>query len=62
MFFPALSAIRHNPIIIALAQRLQAAGKPKMVIVGAAMRKLLQLAFGVLKSRLPFDPDFASIS
>lgn len=62
MFFPALSAIRHNPIIIALAQRLQAAGKPKMVIVGAAMRKLLQLAFGVLKSRLPFDPDFASKS
>ena len=62
MFFPALSAIRHNPIIINLAHRLQNAGKAKMVIVGAAMRKLLQLAYGVLKSGQPFDPNFASKS
>jgi transposase len=31
-------------------------GKCPMVIVGAAMRKLLHLAYGVLKSGRPFDP------
>lgn len=62
LFFPALTAIRHNPIIQALAERLRLKGKEKMVIVGAAMRKLLQLAYGILKSQQPFDPNFVSIS
>ncbi len=62
MFFPALTALKHNPIIINLAQRLEKAGKAKMVIVGAAMRKLMQLAYGVLKSGQPFDPNYASKS
>jgi hypothetical protein len=30
-----------------------------MVIVGAAMKKLLQIAYGVLKSEMPFDPNYA---
>ncbi len=59
LYFPALSAIRFNPLIKALAQRLAKRGKAKMVIGGAAMRKLLHLAYGVLKSRQPFDPDYA---
>lgn len=60
LYFPALSAIQHNPIVRALAGRLAEKGKEKMVIVGAAMRKLLQLAYGVLKSGQPFDPDYAT--
>lgn len=59
LYMPALVALRHNPVIQALQQRLQRAGKPKMVIVVAAMRKLLHLAFGVLKSDRPFDPAVA---
>ncbi len=59
LFFPALSAIRHNPIVKALADRLEKNGKQRMVIVGAAMRKLIQLAYGVLKSGQPFDPHYA---
>ena len=62
MYFPAISAIRHNPIVKALAARLQERGKETMIIVGAAMRKLLQLAYGVLKSGRPFDPDFSANS
>ena len=62
MYFPALSAIRFNPIVKAMAERLQARGKDKMVIVGAAMRKLLQLVYGVLKSGKPFDPNYANLS
>jgi hypothetical protein len=33
-----------------------------MLIVGAAMRKLLHLAYGVLKSQQPFDADFCTKS
>lgn len=55
-YMPALSAHRYNPIIQALVERLADRGKSKMTIIGAVMRKLLHLAFGVLKTRKPFDP------
>jgi len=58
MYFPALTALRANPTLRALKARLTAAGKPKMVIVGAAMRKLIHLAFGVLKSGLQYTPEY----
>lgn len=59
-YMPALSAERFNPLIADLAQRLRAATIPKsrMTIVAAIMHKLLVLAYGVLKSGLPFDPNF----
>ena len=56
---PALTALRYNPMIKGLAKRLEEKGKCKMVIVGAAMRKLLHLVYGVLKSGEGFDPQFA---
>jgi transposase len=62
MYFPALSALRFNPVVKALAARLEARDKDKMVIVGAAMRKLLQIVYGVLKSGKPFDPNYANLS
>lgn len=55
-YMPALAAQRFNPIVKALVARLTERGKGKMVIVGAVMRKLIHLAFGVLKTRKPFDP------
>ena len=58
LYFPAMAALRFNPAIRAMGERLKASGKCKMVILGAAMRKLLCLAFGVLKSGKPFDPSF----
>ena len=60
LYFPALTAIKHNPLVKLLAQRLQAKGKHKKVIQVAAMRKLLHLAYGVLKNQQPFDPAYAS--
>ena len=59
LYLPAVVAIRYNPIIRALAQRLAQRGKCKMVIIGAAMRKLLHLAYGVLKTHKPFDENHA---
>ncbi len=32
-------------------------GKAKMAVLGAAMRKLLHIVLGVLKSGKPFDPN-----
>jgi transposase len=50
LYFPALTAWRFNPTVRALYIRLRAAGKPHMVIIGAAMRTLIHVAYGVLKS------------
>jgi transposase len=58
LYFPALSAMRHNPILTAFAERLRAHHKTEMQIIAAVMRKLLHLAFGVVKSNRPFDPNF----
>lgn len=59
LYFPALTACRHNPLLRAFRTKLLAAGKPKMVIVAAVMRKLLHTVYGVLKSRTPFDVELA---
>ena len=61
LFFPAMVAMRCNPIIHAFALRLRAAGKREMVILGAAMRKLLHLVFGVLRSGKPFNANYDTI-
>lgn len=61
LYFPALAALRHNPTIAAVRARLSAKGKPKMVIVGAAIRHLIHVAFGVLKSHRAYDPAIARV-
>ena len=57
LYFPAIAAIKYNPYIKALSARLKERGKCPMQIIGAAMRKLLHIAYGVLKSGRPFDPS-----
>lgn len=60
LYMPALSAMRYNSAIVALVARLKSRGrlKPKQIVV-AAMRKLLVLCFGVLKTGRPFDAAIA---
>lgn len=58
LYYPALVALRWNPSIRPLKARLRAAGKPSMVIVGAAMRKLVHLAFAVLRAGRPYNADY----
>jgi transposase len=60
LFFPAIVAMRHNQVIHAFSKRLLARGKKKMVAVAAAMRKLLVLAYGVVKSGRPWDPSLTT--
>jgi transposase len=55
LYFPAIAALRFNAAVEALGDRLAERGKEKMVIIGAAMRKLLHICYGVLKNQSPFD-------
>ena len=59
LYWPAIVAMRCNPPIHQHALRLQARGKHTMAIIAAAMRKLIHIAFGVLKYGKPFDPKLA---
>ncbi len=58
-YMPAVVALRYNPLIAALKVKLSKAGKHNMLIIGAAMRKLVHIIYGVLKNKIPFDPDYA---
>jgi transposase len=62
LYMPALSAQRSNPVVHEFCDRLLARGKTKMTVVGAAMHKLLVLAYGVLKSGQPFDPHYRPVA
>jgi len=55
---PALVAIRYNPVLKAVYERLVNHGKPKKVAIVAVMRKLLILSYGVLKSEKAFDMNY----
>ena len=60
-FMSALSVKRGtNPLVTPLIERLEMEGKRPMVIIGAIMRKLLHIAYGVLKTSKPFDPNYLS--
>jgi transposase len=59
LYFPAIVAVQYNETIKQFASRLSQNGKTPMEVICAAMRKLLHIAFGVLKHNRPFDPNLA---
>jgi transposase len=59
LYFPAITALRCSPFFQAWAEGLRARGKGKMSVICAVMRKLVHLAFGVLKTGQRFDPEWA---
>jgi transposase len=54
LFYPALAALRFNPVIRVFADRLLARGKTRMAVVGAVMHKLMRIVYGVLRTDTPF--------
>jgi transposase len=60
LYLPALVAMRANPSLRAFADRLRAAGKRPKVVVVAVMRKLLLLAWAILRSGQPYSPTYQS--
>lgn len=60
LYMPAIVAARHNLHIKAHYERLLEKGKSKMAALGAAMRKLAHLCFGVVNGGKPYDPNYAA--
>jgi transposase len=60
LYMPAVVAMTKSAWGKAFAGRLAAAGKPPLLIIGAVMRKLVAIAYGVLKSGQPFNPALHS--
>ncbi len=58
LYFPAITALRCSEFFQTWAVGLRERGKCKMAVIGAAMRKLIHLAYGVLKTGKPFDPQW----
>ena len=56
LYWPAITAMQRCPGCRAYAERLAARGKAKKVVIGAVMRKLVHIIYGVLKHRTPYDP------
>jgi transposase len=56
LYWPAITAMTRCPATKAFAEKLAARGKPKKVIIGAVMRKLVHICYGVLKHQTPYDP------
>lgn len=62
LYWPAITAIRCSPFFQRWAEGLRLRGKCKMSIICAVMRKLVHLAYGVLKTGKPFDPEWTKIA
>lgn len=57
LYMAAVVATAYNPDIKAQYERLTNKGKSKMSALGAAMRKLVQICFGVIKHQQPYRPQ-----
>lgn len=55
LYMPAVVAKRYNPDIKAHCERLLAGGKANMQAIGAAMRRLVHICFGVLKHQAVYQ-------
>ena len=62
VFFPAMVAKKHNPIVKTFCDNLKKKSKAKMVIICAAMRKLMYIIFAILKHKVAFNPNINLIN
>lgn len=58
LYMASVSATQYNPDIAKQRNRLIANGKNKMQALGAAMRKLVQICFGVIKNQREYTPQW----
>lgn len=61
LYMSAMVALRHNPQLRGIYDQLLSAGKSKMSALGALMRRLVHIAYGILKHRAPYNPALISI-
>lgn len=58
LYMPAIVATKYNPVLKDLYERILRKGNPKKLALCAVMRKLIVIAYGVLKSGEVFDPCY----
>lgn len=59
MWWPAISAMKHNPVIREFVTKLRKAKKHNFAIIIAVIRKLIHLVYGVIKNDKPFDANWS---
>lgn len=57
LYMAGIVAKKHNPVVAAMAKRLAGRGLAPKAIVGASMRKLVHLIYGVVRSGIPFNAE-----
>jgi transposase len=60
LYMAAVSALKHNRELRAIYDRFVGSGKAKMAALGILMRKLVHIAYGVLKHQQPYNPALVS--
>jgi transposase len=58
LYMPGLVARHHNPTLKTFGDRLSTTGLAPKAVIGAVMRKLVHLIYGVINSGLPFNANF----
>ena len=61
LYMPAMVALYRTDWGKVFRERLASQGKPPMLIIGAMMRKLVQVSYGVLKSGQTFQPELHGV-
>lgn len=61
LYFPDIVGKKHNLLLKNAAAVLKKKGKHTMVVIGALMRKLLHIIFGIPKHKTPFNPCILKI-
>ena len=57
LYMAAVVSWKYNPDLIQQKDRLLANGKCKMQVLGATMRKLVQICYGVVKNQTEYQPQ-----
>jgi transposase len=58
LYMPAMVALKHNPLVSVFGIRLQSTGLAPKAVIAACMHKLVLLIYGIVKSGVPFNPQF----
>ena len=59
LYMPGMVSRRHNPALKVFGDRLAARGLAPKAVIGACMRKLAHIMYGVIHSGTPFDLNIA---
>jgi transposase len=62
LYMATLSGVRCNPVLATLYERLKAAGKPEKVARCACARKLLHIAWTLVRKERMFDPQYGQVA